>query len=72
MPLSAVGRSGTEPEEGCLGLRVALVFPVQGTLMRRDALTVAEIAAVTGRPRREIYQRTLALADEDRDNGERR
>src|SRR4051812_16868561 len=34
--------------------------------------TVAEIAAVTGRPRREIYQRTLALADEDRDDGERR
>jgi 16S rRNA (cytidine1402-2'-O)-methyltransferase len=38
--------------------------------------TVAEIAAVTGRPRREIYQRALALADEaseqDADHGERR
>jgi 16S rRNA (cytidine1402-2'-O)-methyltransferase len=44
----------------------------------RDALNrlsvkeaVSEIATVTGRPRREVYQRALALAKED-DDGARR
>jgi hypothetical protein len=28
---------------------------------------VSEVAAATGRPRREVYRRALALADEDGD-----
>ncbi len=53
----------------------AAAAPLDLDALIRDALgrlslkaAVAEIAAVTGRPRREVYQRALALA-EDRDHG---
>ena len=44
----------------------ALLRPALDRLSVKDA--VAEVAAVTGRPRREVYQRALALS-EDRDHG---
>jgi len=54
-----------------------LAEPMEIDTLLRDALgrlsvkeAVAEIAAVTGQPRREIYQRALALAKEtEKDEG---
>jgi 16S rRNA (cytidine1402-2'-O)-methyltransferase len=48
----------------------ALLRQALGRLSVKEA--VAEIAAVTGRPRREVYQRALALAQEDAADGARR
>jgi 16S rRNA (cytidine1402-2'-O)-methyltransferase len=45
----------------------ALLRQALGRLSVKEA--VAEIAAVTGRPRREVYQRALALAQEDAADG---
>ena len=53
------------PEEGAADAvdLDALLRQALGRLSVREA--VAEIAAVTGRPRREVYQRALALAKDD-------
>jgi 16S rRNA (cytidine1402-2'-O)-methyltransferase len=48
----------------------ALLRQAIGRLSVKEA--VSEIATVTGRPRREIYQRALALANEDDEKGQGR
>ena len=48
----------------------ALLRQALGRLSVKEA--VSEIAAVTGRPRREVYQRALTLAQEGDDDGARR
>ena len=47
----------------------ALIRQALARLSVKEA--VAEIAAVTGRPRREVYQRALALAKEAHDEPRR-
>ena len=55
--------------------QVSVMEPADLDALLRQALArlsvkaaVGEIAAVTGRPRREVYQRALALASETRED----